>query len=270
MRYDIMKIRQKETTTMMTNKSIRQAARHQLKQTPNKYKIFLTPILLILIYTGIERILFRDDVNSLIFIFIPIMASLFILSASLTMLDIWRKKQMSPTFTDSTRGFSLSFLGKYILVSLLRFIYFIPFIVLFIISSATILFLLYSYTPLGNHIPFLNDIIATFGWGISLIVIFILFALIFLAPWHYAFSQAEFILAEQLALNTYTSPHHVLMTSRRLMKGHRKQAFFLDLSFIGWFILNELTANLLMIYILPYYTTAKVVFYDQLTKHHQS
>ncbi|WP_186652404.1 DUF975 family protein [Streptococcus sp. sy004] len=255
---------------MMTNKSIRQAARHQLKQTPNKYKIFLTPILLILIYTGIERILLQNEENLTLpgFRFIPLFAILFTLSASLTMLDIWRKKQTSPTFTDSTRSFSLSYLGRYLLVSLLHYIYFMLFYLFSIVILGLIAFVLYFIISKIYPVEINDTVLDPIFVFVLLIVVII--GLMMYGFWYYTFSQVELILTDQLESNTYKNPHHVLMTSRRLMKGHRKQAFLLDLSFMPWLILSVVTANLLMIYILPYYTTAKVVFYDQVTKHHQS
>lgn len=50
--------------------------------------------------------------------------------------------------------------------------------------------------------------------------------------------------------------------SKRLMRGNKGKLFLLDLTFIGWGILSVLTFGLGMIALLPYMSTATVVFYE--------
>ncbi len=53
--------------------------------------------------------------------------------------------------------------------------------------------------------------------------------------------------------------------SRQMMNGYKMKAFMLDLSFIGWWILNFFTAGLLgTFYVNPYYNSTKAAFYEAL------
>lgn len=81
-------------------------------------------------------------------------------------------------------------------------------------------------------------------------------------PQYLAYSQVEFILFEQLEAGTYMGAFAVIRESRRIMRGYKWKRFVLDLSFIGWFILTGLTFGLLNIYVLPYFFTSQVHFYQ--------
>ena len=52
-----------------------------------------------------------------------------------------------------------------------------------------------------------------------------------------------------------------LRLSRKMMKGHKMQLFLLQLSFIGWILLNVLTLGLASLWITPYMMTAFAAFY---------
>ena len=52
----------------------------------------------------------------------------------------------------------------------------------------------------------------------------------------------------------------------RLMDGHKQQLFLLDLSFIGWVILASLTLGIGFLWLVPYWQTTRVHFYEDLKK----
>ena len=55
-----------------------------------------------------------------------------------------------------------------------------------------------------------------------------------------------------------------LKLSRELMKGHKWDLFVLQFTFIGWLILSLLTACVGLLWLVPYQTTAEVLFYQDL------
>lgn len=243
---------------MMTNKDIRQEARQLLTRVSTKRYIFAVPLLILPLANGLVQIDSRDLGLSLTALSLQILLGLFLVSAALTMLDIWRGEKMQANFTDSTRSFSRQFIGKLILVELVGTLYFLlPYLLVVGLGIGLIL----GLTPL---IP---DLSTGNQWAIIIsISITLLIGLATLLPLYYAFKQTTYVLYDQVQNGNYRNPHHVLMTSYRLMKGHRKQAFLLDLSFIGWSLLTPITLGLVMIYSLPYYTSATAIFYDNLIK----
>ncbi|HFI0405562.1 TPA: DUF975 family protein [Streptococcus suis] len=80
----------------------------------------------------------------------------------------------------------------------------------------------------------------------------------------YSFSLVEFLLYDHLEIGTYSSPFALFKQSWQLMKGNRWRMFWLDLSFIGWFIGIFLTFGLLALYVYPYYWTCRILFYEDL------
>ena len=62
--------------------------------------------------------------------------------------------------------------------------------------------------------------------------------------------------------NPELSATEAITRSRQLMDGHKLDAFLLDLSFIGWYILGFITANLVNIFwTMPYHYNANAEFY---------
>lgn len=51
--------------------------------------------------------------------------------------------------------------------------------------------------------------------------------------------------------------------SRQMMDGHKKEAFFLVLSFIGWFLLGIITLGIGFLWIGPYFSVTIAKFYDR-------
>lgn len=68
----------------------------------------------------------------------------------------------------------------------------------------------------------------------------------------YSYFCTPFILAENPSLTSVQA----ISLSRKMMDGHKKEAFVLDLSMIGWYLLNFVTAGLAGIFYVNAYTTA--------------
>jgi len=74
----------------------------------------------------------------------------------------------------------------------------------------------------------------------------------------YSYSMTFFILADDPSV----SPLDALQRSKEMMKGRRGKLFFLQLRFIGWFLLALLTCGISSFWVAPYYQTALAHFYD--------
>ena len=72
-----------------------------------------------------------------------------------------------------------------------------------------------------------------------------------------SYSMAPYILAEHPDFTASKA----LNESKRIMNGHKKELFFLALSFIPWFLLCSITFGIAFIYVLPYYNAAVTNFY---------
>lgn len=59
-------------------------------------------------------------------------------------------------------------------------------------------------------------------------------------------------------------PLQCIRESKAIMRGHKKELFLLDLSFIGWVLLITLSAGILGIWILPYIYTTYAMYYNML------
>jgi uncharacterized membrane protein len=97
---------------------------------------------------------------------------------------------------------------------------------------------------------------------VKMLLIF-LWSLLFIIPGivkAIAYSQAEYIKAENPDIDIMDT----LKESERLMKGHKMEYFVLCLSFIGWWFLVVITFFLAGIYVMPYYSTTKALFYRNL------
>ena len=65
--------------------------------------------------------------------------------------------------------------------------------------------------------------------------------------------------------NPELSATEAITRSREMMNGHKMEAFLMDLSFIGWYILGGLTFDLVNIFwTQPYHQSARAKFYTEL------
>lgn len=89
-----------------------------------------------------------------------------------------------------------------------------------------------------------------------------LWSLLFVIPGvikSYAYQMVPYILAE----NPTMDRRSVLELSEEMMRGHKMEAFVLDLSFIGWMLLSGLTCGILNIfYVRPYMDATYTEFYE--------
>lgn len=91
----------------------------------------------------------------------------------------------------------------------------------------------------------------TFLWTLLLIVPGIIKS--------YEYRMIPYILAENPGMNRTD----VFQISRRMMDGQKLDAFILDLSFIGWFLLEKLSVGLAGIfYVRPYYQAVYAELYE--------
>lgn len=98
----------------------------------------------------------------------------------------------------------------------------------------------------------------TFLWGLLFVIPGIMKK--------YSYRLVPFILAE----DDLIEPKDAIRKSMDMMKGHRWEAFVLDLSFLGWIILSVLTLGLLLIfYVHPYMSGTDVEFYKKVKELYQ-
>ncbi|APB31794.1 DUF975 family protein [Vagococcus teuberi] len=84
----------------------------------------------------------------------------------------------------------------------------------------------------------------------------------------YSYSQANFIYKDLAATRDTRSmgATSFITESRDLMNGHKKRLFWLDVSFLGWYLLGLLTVGIGFLWINPYINATKAAFYDDLSK----
>lgn len=91
----------------------------------------------------------------------------------------------------------------------------------------------------------------TFLWSLLLIIPGIIKGL--------AYSMTAYILKDFPEL----SPNQAINLSVKMMKGHKFDFFWLNLSFIGWYVLAMFTLAIGFAWVLPYVQTANAAFYQE-------
>jgi len=84
----------------------------------------------------------------------------------------------------------------------------------------------------------------------------------------YSYSQANFIYKDLSSTRDTRSMGATtfITESRQLMKGHKGRLFWLDITFIGWYLLGLLTIGIGFLWINPYINATKAAFYNDLAK----
>ena len=99
-------------------------------------------------------------------------------------------------------------------------------------------------------------------WGMLLMCIFItLWSLLLVIPGiikSFSYAMTPYILKDYPEL----SANQAINLSRKMMKGHKFDLFWLYLSFIGWMILNLFTFGIGSFWLIPYMYTAQAAFYQ--------
>ena len=96
----------------------------------------------------------------------------------------------------------------------------------------------------------------TFLWSLLLIIPGIIYA--------FKVAMAQYIAAEEV--NENTKVMDVINKSKTMMDGHKWEYFVFNLSFIGWYLLCGITFGIAAIWVVPYVTTANVMYYEKLKK----
>lgn len=76
----------------------------------------------------------------------------------------------------------------------------------------------------------------------------------------FAYAMAPYIAIE----HPEYSASECIAESEKMMKGHKFDLFWLDLSFIGWILLSIVTLGIGYFWLIPYMSTAQAVFYNDL------
>ena len=100
--------------------------------------------------------------------------------------------------------------------------------------------------------------------GMLLVVVFtFLWSLLFVIPGivkGYSYALTPYILIDDPQI----SIRDAVRKSQRMMSGQKFNLFYLQLSFIGWWILSILTGGIGFLWLIPYNTTSMAVFYRNL------
>ena len=95
-----------------------------------------------------------------------------------------------------------------------------------------------------------------FLWNLTIIGAFIKY---------YSYIMVKFVVAE----NPTIKAKDAIKISREMMKGNKWKAFKLDMSFLGWILLQFITFGLAGIYVTPYYKATYAALYIELRKEYK-
>lgn len=108
------------------------------------------------------------------------------------------------------------------------------------------------------------------GWGMILMYIFVfLWTLLLVIPGiikAFSYAMTPYILADYPEL----SANQAINLSRKMMKGHKFDLFWLGLSFIGWIVLGAFTFGIGYIWLIPYVQTSMAGFYQDVKDEYES
>lgn len=148
----------------------------------------------------------------------------------------------------------------------------IGFLLRFVMQVVSLGFTIFLLNTVRNAGAVLGNLLDGFGMVIRFIVLMVLES-IFIALWSllfiipgivaaFAYRQAVYLLIDHPEM----SPFECLRESRRMMKGHKWELFGLDLSFLGWTILENFSyvGAFVMVYTLPYKGLTYALYYEAL------
>ncbi|MDX5322705.1 MAG: DUF975 family protein [Exiguobacterium sp.] len=111
--------------------------------------------------------------------------------------------------------------------------------------------------------PFRNSYVKHVLAPILMGIFIFLWSLLLVVPGiikSFSYSLTYYLLRDQPELSALEA----ITESRRLMDGHKMEAFKLVLSFIGWFFVGILTLGIGFLFIYPYFSTAYATFYESI------
>lgn len=270
---------------MFSISQIRAQARQTMRQTQGVLLLAVIPVVANLIYNiftistqdsdQLQYLVYnQSSIFSVIFgslgfpLFLGILLGFLHLSITYTMWQVVKGKKEMAGVTDSLSIFQHPQFGKILLTILLKD--FLLFLWSILLTIGAILFIAALLLPAIYML--MTGLLDPNAWPEE---IFIFVGTAFLGglalmiggyalyvPQYLAYSQVEFVLFEQLEAGTYMGAFSIIRESRRIMRGYKWKRFVLDLSFIGWFLLTGLTFGLINIYVLPYFCTSQVHFYQ--------
>lgn len=107
-------------------------------------------------------------------------------------------------------------------------------------------------------------------WGMFLTYLFIaLWALLLVIPGiikAFSYALTPYILHD----NPELSANQAIDLSRKMMKGHKFDLFWLNLSFVGWFFLCLLTLGVGFVWFMPYVQAANAAFYQEVKREYNA
>lgn len=80
----------------------------------------------------------------------------------------------------------------------------------------------------------------------------------------YSYAMTPYIVNDMVASGKSVGATDGINASKELMNGHKMDLFVFDLSFLGWFIIGSIPAGIGLLWVIPYYQTAKANFYRNL------
>ncbi|MGA9467744.1 MAG: DUF975 family protein [Exiguobacterium marinum] len=110
---------------------------------------------------------------------------------------------------------------------------------------------------------YVKHVITSFVMGVFLVLCTLLLVVPGIIK-AFSYSLTPYILRDQPELSALES----ITESRRLMDGHKMEAFMLFLSFFGWFLVGLLTLGIGFFFIGPYFSTTYATFYDSIRDNH--
>lgn len=143
-------------------------------------------------------------------------------------------------------------------------------IVMNIVSVGFVIFLLNS---IRRTEPCYGNLLDGFGMPLRIVLLNILTG-IFVFLWSLLLFVPGIMAAYSYRMSTYLlidhpeySPMDCLRESKKMMKGHRAELFWLDLSFIGWALLSSFPGIgwIVSIWTTPYFATTYALFYENLS-----
>ncbi|MCT4784088.1 MULTISPECIES: DUF975 family protein [Exiguobacterium] len=118
------------------------------------------------------------------------------------------------------------------------------------------------FAPFRNN--YVKHVLAPFLMGLFIF----LWSLLLVIPGiikAFSYSLTYYVLRDNPELTALEA----ITESRRLMDGHKMEAFKLVLSFIGWFFVGLFTLFIGFLFIYPYFSTTYATFYDSIQKEHR-
>ncbi len=112
---------------------------------------------------------------------------------------------------------------------------------------------------------FAKTIFVSFLQGLFLL----LWTLLFIVPGiikSFSYMMTFYILRDRPEL----SPLQVITESRKMMDGHKGEAFVLGLTFIGWLLLGVVTLGIGFLWIVPYISVTFAHFYDTIREEYEA